>query len=125
MLPWSLSPKFKCDLNQLRQLLFDAIKQINQKINRNSIDHHEYAIPIYENLIYLELTLKRYDIALKLCDRFIKINSNLIHLVLLKLYISIQLDNPKQAFESVLEIYPSNAQIHLFVAQFFVSQVSK
>jgi hypothetical protein len=112
MLPWSLNSKFKCDVNQLRQLLFDAIKSLNTKINRKSVEQSAYASPIYENLVYLELTLKRYDIAIKLCDRFIKINSDLVNLIMLKLYIStltVQWPNTKEVkLKQFKKINPHN-----------------
>lgn len=99
VLPWTLlNTKFISDSNQLRQMLCDAFKLLNRNKSKtqSEIDNIQKtlqiksSLPIYQNLISLEISLKRFDIAFKLCERVLKTDPSLVDLWLCQLNIATQ-----------------------------------
>ena len=99
-------------------------------------------LSIYENLIHLEISLKHGDAALQLCERFLKADSTLTNIWLLKIYISVNNSNLKEVhfcinndnsiykslfffkvIENALLSCPYDALIHLNIAKYYDSTV--
>lgn len=134
MLPWNLVSKFKTDANTLRQMLIEAFKSVscnkNVTIDGKTVQLSQKEIvkaslPLYENLIHLEITLrkadKRFDTATKLCERLLKMDPSLVQLSLCEIYIGCLCSNAKNAIEKALASFPSDAQIAFIAAQYFIS----
>lgn len=134
MLPWNLVSKFKTDANTLRQILVEPLKNVNR--NKNVTIGGQTAqltqkqivnanLPLYENLIHLEIALrkadKRFDTALKLCERLLKTDPSLVQLSLCEIYIGCLSSNAKNVIDKALVSLANDAQIAFVAAQYFIS----
>ena len=147
-----MSSKFICDVIVIRQQFCDILQLFKKQeflIDNQTKSKHtqkqllKHGLSIYENLIHLQVFLKQYDKAIQLCERFLQTDSTLIEIWLLKIYISLNTSNINEVcfvlflsllknsyfflfkiIENVLKSCSFDAQIHLNVAQYYVSIVN-
>lgn len=79
MIPWKNGTKYACSIERLQNLFHEALRSINIRCPTNpntSLEQKQeirlYSLPLLINLINLEVSNKRYEIASKIVDRLLK-----------------------------------------------------
>ena len=79
VLPWmfkgsSSIGELKCDVEKLKNLFHEALKSMNSRLSSFFTKQkiYQYSLPLFINLIILEVANKRFDIANKFCQRLLK-----------------------------------------------------
>ena len=154
LLPWNFKQQKKinqstyaCSIEQIQSLFYEALKSINTRLSQSTTTTSNnkqkarlYSLPLFINLICLEISNKRDEIASKLCDRLIRSNDaeSLKELWLSQIYIqrcsvkAISSENSNEneintSIENIIKsstkIFPLDAQITFVSAQYYSSNV--
>lgn len=100
-----MSSKFICDVQIIRKQFCDILELFKKQeflIDNQTKSKHsqkqllKHGLAIYENLIHLQVSLKNYNAAILLCERFLKTDSSLTEIWLLKMLISMNSPNIKE-----------------------------
>ena len=150
ILPWSsksASNAAKYDLEKIKSMFHDALKSMTSRcsvtVSKQKI--YIYSLPLFINLISLEVANRRYDVASKFCERLLKSAETEMfkELWLSLVYIqqcqiaqvassaetsmavtvdegSLLLEN---TFSSCLRTFPFDAQIRFLACKYYVSIV--
>ena len=156
LLPWNFKQQKKinqstyaCSIEQIQSLFYEALKSINTRLSQSTTTTSNnkqkarlYSLPLFINLICLEISNKRNEIASKLCDRLLRSNDaeSLKELWLSQIYIqrcsvkAISSENSNEneintSIENIIKsstkIFPLDAQITFVSAQYYSSNVKK
>ena len=146
ILPWnSKGPaSIKCDAEKLKNLFHEAFKSMNNSsclFSKRKI--YQFSLPLFINLIILEVANKRYEVANKLCQRLLKSSDteifkelwlSLIYIQQCQLHQSSfsnlpgsnaanELVNLENTFMSCLKMFPVDTQIVFLSSKFYTSIV--
>ncbi len=146
LLPWNFKNqaknsnisqvKYECSIEYLQSLFYEALKAINTRLNQSLKQKARLiSLPLYINLICLEISNKRHDIAAKLCERLLKSNDAefMKELWISHIYIqtcSIKADNQEtndsieNSIKASIKMFPLDAQIVYVSVQYYSSIVS-
>lgn len=79
LIPWKNGSKYLCSIERLQNLFHEALRSINIRCptssNTSLLEKQKirlYSLPLLINLINLEVSNKRYEIASKIVDRLLK-----------------------------------------------------
>jgi hypothetical protein len=80
ILPWMFKgattsiSELKCDVEKLKNLFHEALKSMNSRLSSFFTKQkiYQFSLPLFINLINLEVANKRYEIANKFCQRLLK-----------------------------------------------------
>jgi len=135
LLPWNFN--YECSIEKIQSLFYEALKAINNRVctTGTSTANKQLArlisLPLFINLITLEISNKRHEVAAKLCERLLKSSDAEILRELwisqIFIYRSQSVESPNSSIESTiksaLKIFPMDAQITFVSAQYFASVV--
>lgn len=135
LLPWRQQAKYSCSTEKLQKLFHEALKSINTRCPANmtsSLSAKQeirlFSLPLFINLINLEVSNKRFEIASKFCDRLLisadakYLKELWINLIFIqKQQGSNQLE---QTIQTSLSMFVKDAQILYIAAQYYASVVS-
>ncbi len=136
LLPWNQN--YSCPIEKLQGLFYEAMKSINNRLatlgTSGSVKKltRLISVPLFINLITLEISNKRHEVAGKLCDRLLKSSEaqDLRELWISQIYIysSQNSENSnvlvENTIKSVLKIFPMDLQITFVASQYYASIVS-
>lgn len=145
LLPWAQPqqnmPKYACAVDKIQNLFHQALRSINMRCPANATSSlalkqeiRLHSLPLFINLINLEVSSKRYETASKMCDRLLKsVDTRMLkELWFTLIYIyrcnnnnsnSGQSDLIEQTVETCLDLFPNDAQVVYVAAQYFSSIV--
>jgi len=136
LLPWN--SHYTCTIEKLQSLFYEALKSITSRLALIGTSSETkqltrlVSVPLFINLLTLEMSNKRHEVAAKLCERLLKSSDAEI---LKELWISQIFIHRSQGLESSkgqientikcsLKIFPMDAQITFVAAQYYASIVS-
>jgi len=136
LLPWNQN--YSCTIDKIQNLFYDALKSINNRLailgTSSSVKKltRRISVPLFINLITLEMSNKRHEVAAKLCERLLKSSEaeDLKELWISQIYIYCSQNSDssrllvENTIKSVLKIFPMDVQITFVAAQYFASVVS-
>lgn len=135
MLPWKQQSKYSCSIEKLKTMFHEALKSINVRCPANPAtslvvrqEIRLYSLPLFINLINLEVSCKRFEVASKICDRLLQLADAKI---LKELWICLihiqkcqqQADQVEQTIYNCLRMFPNDAKIVFIAAQYYASVV--
>lgn len=133
LIPWKHGLKYSCSIEKIQNLFHEALRGINTRCPANSTTSLKvkqeirlFSLPLFLNLINLEVSNKRYEIASKIIDRLLK-SADAKHLK--ELWISLIHilkcqnlgDLVEQNIDLSLQMFPNDAQLTYISAQYFES----
>jgi hypothetical protein len=140
LLPWK-KHQLTCEssLNKLQNLFYESLKSIstccslNKELSKHSGELSKeqirsFSLPLFINLIHLELANKRYETAHKLCERLLKSPDAESLKEVWLVYIHIQRSkefssNLTSTIQNALSKFPLDGQIAFTAARFYASIV--
>jgi len=132
ILPWHTS--FTCSKENLQSLFYEALKSVNMRVSKqiqNALNNNRLiSVPLFLNLICLEISNKRHEVAFKLCERLLKSNDAqmLKELWISQIYIQRSLlatsesniiSNSEETVKCALQMFQNDAQICFVAAQYY------
>ncbi|RNA38546.1 zinc finger C3H1 domain-containing [Brachionus plicatilis] len=133
LIPWKNGSKYSCSVERLQNLFHEALRSINIRcpINANtSLGQKQevrlYSLPLLINLIKLEVSNKRYEIASKIVERLLKSSDAKIFKELWIILVFIlkcqnMNDLMEQNLRLALQMFPNDPQLVHLLAQHYAS----
>ncbi len=136
LLPWNFN--YECSIEKIQSLFYEALKAVNNRVassgNSNAANKELarlISLPLFINLITLEISNKRHEVAGKLCERLLKSSDAEILKELWISQIFIQRSQSSEVpnslieatIKSALRIFPMDSQITFVSAQYYASVV--
>lgn len=125
LIPWNLKLN---KIDHMQQLIHEALRSLSQRLSTQRHRVRLCSLPLYINLICLEVANKRTDVAAKLCDRLLKVNDldALKELWISQIYIHLKSDSSaaENTIKSALSMFSSDPHIVFIATQFYSLNVT-